>query len=139
MTAIPQPEIVPAQAGTQFAVHDPATQEIIGTLPNLGADEIAEAIARAAAARVRWAAMPVRDRLHILSRFAELLCDQKDSVAAVISREAGKPEAEAMSTEILVVLDTVQYLQNQLPAFLRPEPVPHGKSRNEAQERHAAA
>jgi acyl-CoA reductase-like NAD-dependent aldehyde dehydrogenase len=125
MTAIPQPEIAPTQAGTQFAVHDPATQEIIGTLPNLGADEIAEAVARAAAAQVHWAAAPVRDRLRILSRFAGLLCDQKDSVAAVISREAGKPEAEALSTEILVVLDTVKYLQDNIPAFLRPEPVPH--------------
>ena len=44
----------------------------------------------------------------------------------MISREAGKPEAEAMSTEILVVLDTVKYLQNHVPAFLKPEPVPHG-------------
>ena len=59
-------------------------------------------------------------------RFGDLLCDQKDAVAAVISREAGKPEAEALSTEILVVLDTVKYLRNNLLGFLRPEPVPHG-------------
>ena len=64
--------------------------------------------------------------MRILGRFAELLCDQKDSVAAVISCEAGKPEAEAMSTEVMVVLDTVKYLQNHVPAFLKPEPVPHG-------------
>ena len=124
MTTIPQPQIAPAQAA-QFAVHNPATQEVIGTLPNLGANEIADAVAKAAAAQVQWAATPVRDRLRILSRFAELLCDQKDSVAAVISREAGKPEAEALSTEVLVVLDTVKYLQDNIPAFLRPEPVPH--------------
>jgi succinate-semialdehyde dehydrogenase/glutarate-semialdehyde dehydrogenase len=55
-----------------------------------------------------------------------LLCDQKEAVAAVISREAGKPEVEALSTELLVVLDTVKYLRNTLPGFLRPEPIPHG-------------
>ena len=55
--------------------------------------------------------------MRILSRFAELLCDQKDSVAAVISREAGKPEAEALSTEVMVVLDTVKYLQNHVPGI----------------------
>jgi acyl-CoA reductase-like NAD-dependent aldehyde dehydrogenase len=134
MTAIPQPEIAAghsnahssAQTGPQFAVHNPATQEIIGTLPNLGADQIAGAVAKAAAAQLRWAATPVRDRLRILSRFADLLCDQKEAVAAVISCEAGKPEAEALSTELLVVLDTVKYLQNTLPGFLRPEPIPHG-------------
>jgi len=133
MTAIPQPEIAAVRSNphanvqaAQFAVHNPATQEIIGTLPNLGADQIAEAVAKAAAAQVRWAATPVRDRLRILSRFADLLCDQKEAVAAVISREAGKPEAEALSTELLVVLDTVKYLGNTLPGFLRPEPIPHG-------------
>jgi acyl-CoA reductase-like NAD-dependent aldehyde dehydrogenase len=121
MSAIPKIEAAP-----QFAVHNPATQEIIGTLPNLTANQIAEAVAKAAAAQSRWAATPVRERLRILGRFAELLCDQRDTVAAVISREAGKPEAEALSTEILVVLDTVKYLQNHVPAFLRPEPVAHG-------------
>jgi acyl-CoA reductase-like NAD-dependent aldehyde dehydrogenase len=133
MTAIPQPEIAAGHSNAhsntqaaQFAVHNPATQEIIGTLPNLGADQLAEAVAKAAAAQVRWAATPVRDRLRILSRFAGLLCDQKETVASVISREAGKPEAEALSTELLVVLDTVKYLRNTLPGFLRPEPIPHG-------------
>ena len=119
-------ELARQQEAGQFAVQNPATQEIIGTLPNMAANQIAEAVARAAAAQVRWAATPVRDRMRILGRFAELLCDQKDSVARVISREAGKPEAEAMSTEVMVVLDTVKYLQNHVPAFLKPEPVPHG-------------
>jgi acyl-CoA reductase-like NAD-dependent aldehyde dehydrogenase len=121
MSAIPKIEAVP-----QFPVRNPATQEIIGTLPNLTANQIAEAVAKAAAAQSRWAATPLRERLRILGRFAELLCDQKDAIAAVISREAGKPEAEALSTEILVVLDTMKYLANHVPAFLRPEPVAHG-------------
>jgi len=119
-------ELARQQEAGQFAVHNPATQDTIGMLPNMAANQIAEAVAKAAAAQVRWAATPVRDRMRVFSRFAELLCDQKDSVAAVISREAGKPEAEAMSTEVMVVLDTVKYLQNHVPAFLKPEPVPHG-------------
>ncbi|MCU1255957.1 MAG: Succinate-semialdehyde dehydrogenase [Candidatus Angelobacter sp.] len=130
MPAVPQPEIAAvqsnAQLGIQFSVRNPATQEIIGKLSNLTSAQIAEAVAKASAAQIRWAATPVRDRLRILTRFAELLCDQKEAVAAIISREAGKPQAEALSTEILVVLDTVKYLANHVPAFLRPEPVAHG-------------
>src|ERR1700704_4020138 len=121
MNAVPKPEIT-----AQFAVHNPATQETIGTLPNLAANQIAEAVVRAAEAQVRWAATPVRERIRVFSRFADLLCDQKDAVAAVISREAGKPQAEALSTEILVVLDTVKYLKDNLPGFLRAEPIAHG-------------
>src|SRR5579859_4502484 len=125
MTTIPQPQIAPSSQA-QFAVHNPATQETIGTLPNMAANQIADAVSKAAAAQVRWAATPVRDRLRILSRFGDLLCDQKEAVAEVISREAGKPEAEALSTEILVVLDTVKYLREHVGEFLRPETVPHG-------------
>ena len=132
-------ELTPQQKAGEFAVRNPATQEVIGTLPNMTLDQIAVAASVAAAAQVRWAATPMRDRMRILSRFAELLCDQKDSVAAVISREAGKPEAEALSTEIMVVLDTVKYLKNHVPAFLRPEAGTACESRDEAQERHAAA
>src|SRR5436190_23421156 len=113
MTTIPQPEVAAGQ-GPQFAVHDPATQEIIGTLPNLTLEQIAVAVQNARNAQKKWAATSVRDRLRILGRFGNLLCDQKDAVAAVISREAGKPEAEALSTEILVVLDTVKYLESNL-------------------------
>ncbi len=108
-------------------------------LPNMTASQIAVAVAHAAAAQRRWAAVPVRDRLRILKRFGQLLCDQKDKVAAVISREAGKPEAEALSTEILVVLDTVKYLNDQAPQFLLPEPVAARQSGDEVEEGHAAA
>ena len=126
MNAVPQPEVAASQLRAQFTVHNPATQETIGTLPNLTGDQIAQAVARAAAAQKRWAAVPVRERLRVLARFGRLLCEQKSAVASVISREAGKPEAEALSTEILVVLDTVKYLQDYLPEFLLPERVPHG-------------
>ena len=132
-------ELAPQQKAGEFAVRNPATQEVIGTLPNMTLDQIAVAASVAAAAQVRWAATPMRDRMRILSRFAELLCDQKDSVAAVISREAGKPQAEALSTEVMVVLDTVKYLQNHVPSFLRPEPVPHANPVMKLKERRAAA
>ena len=124
MTTIPQPEI--ASASAEFAVYNPATQETIGTLPNLTTSQIAVAVAGAATAQKRWAAVPVRDRLRILRRFGQILCDQKDRVAAAISREAGKPEPEALATEILVVLDTVKYLCDYAPQFLLPEAIPHG-------------
>jgi acyl-CoA reductase-like NAD-dependent aldehyde dehydrogenase len=121
MNAVPQPATAP-----QFAVRNPATGETIGTLANFNAEQVAEAVERAAAAQRRWAATRVRDRLKIFKRFGELLCEQKERIAAVISREAGKPEVEALSTEILVVLDTVKYLREQVAEFLLPQPVPHG-------------
>jgi len=111
--------------GNQITVLNPATQEIIGSVPNFTADEVAAAVTQAREAQARWAAMPVGARLKVLRRFRDLLCEQKDAVAAVITREAGKPQAEALSTEVLVALDGTNYLLDNVAAFLRPEPVPH--------------
>jgi len=109
----------------QIVVRNPATQELIGAVPRFTAEQVTAAVTRAAAAQSRWTATSMLTRLRIFKRFGELLCQQKDAVAAVISREAGKPEAEALSTEILVVLDTAKFLRDYTPGFLFPEPVPH--------------
>ena len=110
----------------EIAVANPATQQVIGVGPIADADQIAQAaVARARAAQARWAAKPVSERLAVLRRFQKLLCDQKDLVAEVITREAGKPVAEALSTEVLVVLDGAKFLIDNAPEFLLPEPVPH--------------
>jgi acyl-CoA reductase-like NAD-dependent aldehyde dehydrogenase len=112
-------------AHDQLAVFNPATRETIGSVPVSSAAEIAAAVESARAAQARWATTPVRERLQIIQRFQQLLCAQKDAVAAVVTREAGKPLAEALSTEVLVVLDGSQYLLDNAAEFLRPEHVPH--------------
>jgi hypothetical protein len=63
--------------------------------------------------------------MEILREFQRLLCEQKAQVTSVITREAGKPRAEALATEILVVLDYVNYLVEAVPEFLRSESVRH--------------
>lgn len=118
-------ELAPPTIDRQFTVRDPADQHIVGKLHSFTAEEIGEAVARARSAQVRWAAAPWSSRKRILQRFQQILCDEKDNVAAVITREAGKPLGEAIATEILVVLDTVKYLLDSVPAFLRAEAVPH--------------
>src|SRR5438270_863903 len=106
-------------------VRNPATDKVIGEIACLSAPEINAAVARAAAAQPRWGATPVSQRLQVLRKFQRLLAQQKDAVASVITREAGKPKVEALSTEILVVLDAVNFLLANVAAFLRPEAVPH--------------
>src|SRR5260370_17512779 len=122
MNAI-QPPIVPT--ADRIAVRNPATGETVGTVPCVSAEEITVAVTKARAAQSRWAKTPLSERMKIVRRFQQLVCDEKDSIAAVITREAGKPLAEALSTEILVVLDAAQFLVNHVPEFLRPDLLPH--------------
>jgi acyl-CoA reductase-like NAD-dependent aldehyde dehydrogenase len=120
-----QADLAPQTTGDQFTVLNPATQQSLGKLHSFTAQEIAATIAKARAAQLRWAETPLAPRLRIIRRFQQLLSDQKDIVAAVITREAGKPLAEALATEVLVVLDTTKFLLDNAPGFMRPEPVPH--------------
>jgi succinate-semialdehyde dehydrogenase/glutarate-semialdehyde dehydrogenase len=118
-TAAPQP------VTTAMTVNNPATGEPIGEIARFSAPEVEAAVARARAAQPRWAATPLSRRVEILLEFQRLLCEQREQMAAIITREAGKPLAEALGTEVLVVLDCVNYLTASVPMFLRPEHVPH--------------
>ncbi|HEY6250664.1 MAG TPA: succinic semialdehyde dehydrogenase [Candidatus Angelobacter sp.] len=109
-----------------ITVHNPADDQSIGEIPRCTDQEVSDAVARARAAQRRWSASSVSARLKVLQNFQRLLCEEKDSVAAIITREAGKPLAEAAATEVLVVLETVNFLLDHVVDFLRPEHVPHG-------------
>ncbi len=47
-------------------------------------------------------------------------------MASLICREAGKPTAEALATEVLVVLDAAEFCIRNAHRFLRDQPLPHG-------------
>jgi acyl-CoA reductase-like NAD-dependent aldehyde dehydrogenase len=120
-----QTEVASIAREPQFDVHNPADQQVVGKLRVFTPAEIGQAVAKAHSAQTRWAATPAPARLKVIRRFQQLVCEQKEAIAAVITREAGKPLAEAISTEILVVLDAADFLLNHVPEFLRDEPVPH--------------
>ena len=48
-----------------------------------------------------------------------------DEIADIVTREAGKPRVEAIFAEVLLALDTADFLAHQAPRWLRPERVPH--------------
>jgi succinate-semialdehyde dehydrogenase/glutarate-semialdehyde dehydrogenase len=120
-----QAELAARPAAPEVAVRNPATQQTVGSVPSFTAEQITTAVAAARAAQQSWAVTPVAERLRIVRRFQRLLAEQKDAIAAVITREAGKPQAEALATEVLVVLDAAKYLLDSVAVFLRPELVPH--------------
>jgi succinate-semialdehyde dehydrogenase/glutarate-semialdehyde dehydrogenase len=76
-------------------VDNPATGQIIGRTPVLGADETAAAIAAADGALPDWRARTAKDRAQILRRFFELMMTRQEDLASIITREQGKPLAEA--------------------------------------------
>jgi succinate-semialdehyde dehydrogenase/glutarate-semialdehyde dehydrogenase len=118
-------------ADVQFAVSriasvNPATGEVLGELDSAGPTEVRAAVARARAAQPDWYAWGIRNRLRLLRQFQQILLGRKTEVARHITQEAGKPQVEALVTEILVVLDAARFLIENAFALLRDEPLPHG-------------
>src|ERR1022692_1968685 len=105
---------------------NPATGEVLRELRCAGVDEVIAAVARARAAQTGWAELGVRRRIAVIREFQRRLYTRKSEIAAAITREAGKPLAEALVTEVLVVLDAARFLIDHAWGLLRDEPVPHG-------------
>ncbi len=82
-------------AAARFSVFNPATQEIIAEVPDLGAAETERAIAAAHAAFPAWAARPAKERAAILRAWYELMMGDLERLALLITLEGGKPLAEA--------------------------------------------
>ncbi len=112
--------------GARVVSTNPATGEVVREFDCASATEVQAAVARAHAAQPAWRVIAVRKRLDIIATFQQLLNERKQHVARLITSEAGKPIAEALLTEILVVLDAVRFLLEETYAFLREEPLPHG-------------
>jgi acyl-CoA reductase-like NAD-dependent aldehyde dehydrogenase len=105
---------------------NPATGEPLRELECADESEIRMATARARAAQAAWAEIGVRRRIAVLREFQRRLHEKKSEIATAITREAGKPVAEALTTEVLVVLDAARFLIDNAYRLLRDEPVPHG-------------
>jgi len=76
-------------------VTNPATGEVIAEVPSLGATETRAAIDAAEKAFKDWAARPAKERGAILRRWFDLMMENQDDLAVIMTSEQGKPLAEA--------------------------------------------
>ena len=87
---------VDADDKSTLEVINPVNQEIIGQVPNCGADETNVAINAAAVAQKKWQKYPAKEKASILRNFYDLLCSNQDDLAKILTYEQGKPLAEAI-------------------------------------------
>ncbi|WP_299308973.1 NAD-dependent succinate-semialdehyde dehydrogenase [uncultured Croceicoccus sp.] len=87
---------VGADDGGSIAVTDPATGETLARVPDMGSAETKRAIAAAEAAMPQWRAKTAGERSAILRRLFELMMEHSQALGELLSREQGKPMAEAV-------------------------------------------
>ena len=84
-----------AANGEKIEVRDPATGELVATVPKMGADEARAAIEAANAAWPAWKKKTAKERSVILRKWYELMIANADDLALIMTTEQGKSLAEA--------------------------------------------
>ena len=79
----------------QVEVLDPATGEAVGRVPDLGRDEARAAVDAAQRAWPGWRSRTAKERAGLLRRWFELMRDNSEDLAIILTREQGKPLAES--------------------------------------------
>ena len=107
--------------------YNPATGAEIGRVLNNDAETVNQAIGKSRAASAEWRETSFAERTRFVMRAREIILENLDDIALLISNEAGKPIAEAFSAEIAPVLDLMQYFARSAAKILKPERIDIGQ------------
>ncbi|MBN3846624.1 NAD-dependent succinate-semialdehyde dehydrogenase [Paraburkholderia sp. Ac-20342] len=99
-------------ASSAIAVTNPANDLLIGTVPRLGATEVRHCIESARTALPAWSAKTGKERAAILRRWYELMLDNQDDLATIMTCEQGKPLAESRG-EILYAASFLEWFAEE--------------------------
>lgn len=106
---------------------NPATGRANGRVPLMNESEVAKAVKRARQAQEAWSRLSFRARAQVVLRAREIVLAQVDEIASLVSRETGKPAAEATSMEIVPTLDLMHYFARSTARILMRQKIDIGQ------------
>jgi len=112
-----------AQAAEDIPVENPATGETVATVPDLGADAVAEMAARGRAAQPGWEAYGFEGRSRVLLRAQKWLMDNAAQVISTIVSETGKTYEDAEFAEIAYTANAFGLWAREASSYLSDERV----------------
>ena len=95
-----------------FPVYNPATGELVANVTDLGPSDVAGAVDAAHAAQPAWAAKTGKERAAVLRRWFDLMVENADDLATILTAEMGKPLAEARG-EILYGASFIEWFAEE--------------------------
>jgi succinate-semialdehyde dehydrogenase/glutarate-semialdehyde dehydrogenase len=101
-----------ADNGATFEVTNPATGEMLATVPKMGAAETRRAIEAAKNAFADWRRKPAKDRSALLRRWNDLIVENVDDLGKLMTAEQGKPLAEAKG-EVLYAASFIEWFAEE--------------------------
>jgi len=112
-----------------IAVINPANGQLLGYAPIASEQDILEGIEQSHAAQKEWAALPAKTRAQLLYRWYQLLIENKDDLARLMTLEQGKPLAEARG-EVMYGASFVEWFAEEAKrTYGETIPAPSGDKR----------
>ncbi|MGO9819194.1 MAG: aldehyde dehydrogenase family protein [Solirubrobacteraceae bacterium] len=126
MTSVEQHEKAGSNGATadSIAVENPATGELITTVPLLGEQAVAEIAARGREAQVQWDAIGFDGRGRIMRRAQKWMLENADRVLDVVVSETGKTYEDAQLADLGYTVSALGFWAKEGPKYLADERVP---------------
>jgi acyl-CoA reductase-like NAD-dependent aldehyde dehydrogenase len=113
----------PAETQKVIEAINPATREVIGTVPVTEEARIPDIVAGARKAQEIWGRMPFAERARPLGTLRDLIVTRATEIAETISRGMGKPLVEALSYDVAMVVEDLSDYIKRGTEYLADEPV----------------
>src|SRR5437764_2498520 len=127
MSSVEQRMTVETNGGSAAAtipVENPATGELITTIPVFGPAELEAMATRARAAQPEWAAIGFEGRGRVLRRAQKWMLDNADRIIDVVVSENGKTHEDAQLADLGYTVSALGFWAKEAPKYLADERVP---------------
>jgi acyl-CoA reductase-like NAD-dependent aldehyde dehydrogenase len=100
---------------------NPATGELIGTVETLTPAKVQGVVDDVAEVQPFWAALTLGDRARYMRRAGDVLLEDLDEIAELLTNEQGKPRVESYTMELLPTVDSLKWVADNGPEILADE------------------
>jgi acyl-CoA reductase-like NAD-dependent aldehyde dehydrogenase len=104
---------------------NPATGELVGTVETITPGQVQGVVDDVAEVQPFWAQLSLADRARYMRRAADVLVEEMDDVARLLTSEQGKPIVETYTMELLPTIDALTWLAENGPKILADEKIPY--------------
>lgn len=112
------------QTNDSITIHSPATGEVLGEIIKTPIERIPEIYDRARQAFVFWSQLSLQERLKYFRHLRFYMIDHLEEIIQTISRDTGKVPVEAITADVMPVLDGLKHIEKHAPKILKRQKKP---------------
>ena len=119
----PKTQSSSARQSKQLESLNPATGEQVGSVDTITPAKLQAVVDDVARVQPAWAELTLADRADYMRRTADVILDEIDDIAELLSSEQGKPRAESYTMELLPTIDLLHWCAEHGPKILADEKI----------------